>query len=154
MSYCTFVISRIPCNIGCSWFCCYFTPTLPGKMLTMCLFVQYFNNFDYFKLNAVLANRGFPSSQVAYQKKGMMKQALFKKKKATYILQKANKVSTKQTPFVHSVVSNSILSRSVGVPQRAWDGSNTADWNLKNSSGKVMEAQPCCTGLIQLENWT
>lgn len=56
-----------------------------------------------------------------------MKQALFKKKKATYVLEKASKVSTKQSPFVHSVVLNSILSRSVGMPQRTWDGSNAAD---------------------------
>lgn len=46
-----------------------------------------------------------------------MKPAPFKKKKATYILQKANKVSTKQTPFVHPVILNSILSRSIGVPK-------------------------------------
>lgn len=69
-------------------------------------------------------------------------------------MQKANKVSTKQTPFVHPVILNSILSRSIGVPKERGMGPTHQTESWKTMVGKVMEAQPCCTGLIQLENWT
>lgn len=83
MSYCPSVIFSIAYNTDSSWFCCYLMSSLPGKMLTMRLFVQHIDNYG--KLHAVLAIEALLLHKQCIKRREWWKQrCLQRRKQPTY----------------------------------------------------------------------